>query len=157
MRSDLTLKSICNLGNNQIAWGGSAAVHANGLLYIAKTISPINRITTNAYIAIYAVDSNTAGVRGTCACKVVATYEDTADNYVSITALYDPTVIARDSQGNLYAGKSSYNSYRMLYIPNSAPVDKPFQGMVIHNITNSNWNKNNFQIFRRLVLPIVMQ
>ena len=71
--SDLALKSFCNLGNTQFAWGGSAAVHANGLLYVAKTISPPKNVTSKAYIAIYAVDPNTAGtLANPGACKIVA-------------------------------------------------------------------------------------
>jgi hypothetical protein len=133
--SDLTLRSFCNLANQQIAWGGSAALHANGLLYVAKTISPVDAIKDQAYIAIYAIDPNSAGtLESPGSCKVIAAYLDVADNFVSVTALYDPAVITRDSQGNLYAGKSTNNSYRLLYIPSTAPANIPFKGLVVHNV-----------------------
>lgn len=137
--SDLTLKSFCSIGNTEYAWGGSGVIHPNGLLYIAKTISPISQVTTKAYMAIYAIDPNSAGTMATPGlCTVVDKYLDIADNWTSVSALLDPTVIAKDAQGNLYAGKSTYNSYRLLYIPSSAPANSPFQGIVLHNITYGN-------------------
>jgi hypothetical protein len=105
------------------------------LLYVAKTISPTDAIKNQAYIAIYAIDPNSAGtLESPGSCRVIQAYLDVADNFVTVTALYDPTVITRDSQGNLYAGKSSNNYYRLLYIPSTAPANIPFKGLVIHNV-----------------------
>jgi hypothetical protein len=144
--SDLTPKSLCSLGNQEFAWGGNAELHDNGLLYLARTISPVAYVKNRAYIAIYAIDPNTA-VDGSCA--IVATYLDTVDNFTTITALYNPTVIARDSQGNLYAGKSTNNSYRLLIIPDSAPANEPFKGILKRNIL-SGPQKKEFYNFSSL-------
>ena len=132
--SDLTPKSLCILGNPEFAWGGNAVLHANGLLYIARTISPVASVVNKSYIAIYAIDPNTA-VDGTC--PVVAKYLDTADNFTTITALVNPTVIAKDNQGNLYAGRSTANAYRLLFIPSSAPANEPFQGLMKRKILSA--------------------
>ncbi|MCX6014835.1 MAG: hypothetical protein NT020_04495, partial [Chloroflexales bacterium] len=79
--SDLTLKSFCSIGNTEYAWGGSGVVHPNGLLYIAKTISPIAQVENKAYIAIYAIDPDSAGTLANPGlCAVVDTYLDKADN-----------------------------------------------------------------------------
>ena len=144
--SDLALNSICSIGNQQFVWNGTSVVHDNGLIYVARTVAPVAFITKQAYIAIYAVDPNTAINGG---CKIVATYLDTTDNFTSLTALYDITVIAKDGQGNLYAGKSTNNSYRVLFIPSSAPANNPFEGLVAHNI-NSGSGKKEFYNFSSL-------
>ena len=135
--SDLTPKSICSLGNTQYTWGGNTVLHDNGLLYIARTISPVADVRSRAYIAIYAIDTNTAGtLANPGTCKIVATYLDTVDNFTTLSALYNPTVIAKDNQGNLYAGKSTNNSYRLLFIPSSAPANNPFEGLLKRNVSS---------------------
>jgi len=130
---DLTRKSFCRLSTNLVTWGGGSAIHANGLLYVAKSISPVSSITTKSYIAVFAIDPESASNAGDT-CTVVATYTDSSDNYTRYSVLLNPSVLASDSQGNVYAGRGSAGYFRLLYIPASATVSAPFAGIASKNV-----------------------
>ncbi len=134
---DLTRRSFCRLNTTLVTWGGGSALHANGLLYVAKSISPMSSITTKSYIAVFAIDPESAGSisnGGDTTCNVVAVYNDASDNYTRYSVLLNPSVLASDSQGNIYVGRGSAGYFRMLYIPASATISTPFAGLVAKNV-----------------------
>lgn len=134
---DLERKSLCLLNSSLVMWGGGSAIHANGLLYVAKSISPYSSLSTKSYTAIYAIDPETAGTAnnsGTSICNVVAVYNDSSDNYTAYSVLLNPSVLVSDSQGNIYTGRGSKKFFRMLYIPASATTTAPFAGLTARNI-----------------------
>ncbi len=135
--SDLTRRTLCRLNTSLVVWGGGSAIHPNGLMYVAKSISPYSTLSSKSYIAIFAIDPESAGTvdnSGSQTCNVVGVYNDTSDNYTRYSALLNPSVLASDSQGNLYAGRGSARAYRILYIPASATVSAPFAGLVTKSV-----------------------
>jgi hypothetical protein len=103
--ADLTTRTLCRLNTSLIAWGGSAAVHPNGLLYVAKSISPYESMSGKAYIAIFALNPSAASGNGDGTCSIVATYQDASENYTAYSVKLNPSVLASDNEGNLYIGK----------------------------------------------------
>lgn len=134
---DLTRRSFCRLNTSLVTWGGGSAIHANGLLYVAKSISPVSSITTKSYIAVFAIDPESAGSisnDGNTVCNVVGVYQDASDNWTRYSVLLNPSVLANDSQGNIYVGRGSAGYFRLLYIPASAPANNPFSGLVTKTV-----------------------
>lgn len=131
---DVTKRTQCRLGTSLIAWGGSAAVHPNGLLYVAKSISPYESMSAKAYIAIFALNPDVAAGNPDGTCNIVATYQDTSENYTAYSVKLNPSVLANDNEGNLYIGKGSSGGFRLLFIPASAPANDPFNGLTSRKI-----------------------
>jgi len=131
--NDLTRSSLCRLNTNLVMWGGGSAIHPNGLLYVAKSISPYDSIRESSYTAIYAINPETADGQS-INCNVVGVYNDTSDNYVRYSTLLNPSVLVSDSQGNIYTGRGSAKRFRMLYIPSTAPANEPFKGITSKSI-----------------------
>ena len=124
---DVTKRSNCKLNTSLITWGGSAALHPNGLLYVARSVSSYETMTNKAYIAIMAIDPD--GSIDGASCQIVSTYQDVSENYTAYSVKLNPSVIASDNEGNLYIGKGSVGGFRLLFIPADAPASTPFQGM----------------------------
>jgi len=132
--SDLTTRTLCRLGTSLIAWGGSAAVHPNGLLYVAKSVSPYESMSGKAYIAIFALNPSAASGNGDGTCSIVATYQDFSENYTAYSVKLNPSVLASDNEGNLYIGRGSASGFRLLFIPANAPASAPFSGLTARKI-----------------------
>ena len=131
---DVTKRTQCQLGTSLIAWGGSAAVHPNGLLYVAKSVSPYESMDTKAYIAIFALNPDSAAGNPDGTCSIVATYQDSTENYTAYSVKLNPSVLASDNEGNLYIGKGSSGGFRLLFIPANAPANAPFTGLTARKI-----------------------
>ncbi len=139
---DLSNRSKCKLNTPLIGWAGSAAMHPNGLLYAATTVSPYSSMYRSSSTAVFAINPETIQ---NDLCAIVETYTS-SDTYAGMTVEVIPSVLASDSTGNLYFGKGSMEGFKLNYVPANAPASSPFTGIKTFTIPKPSDNFASTQL-----------
>lgn len=129
--NNITFSTACRIqrpeGTGRTAFSVSAALHNNGLMYVAVNNSPIGGFREwGAGFYIVAYDPNDPTPDSNGICKPVASYivqqPESATNSGKGRAKQMPPIVKADPSGNVFVGRVGVNGFRLLVIGADAPA-----------------------------------